>query len=324
MNKKEKEKYILNMIFSSKGIEILETEEPDFIITDNNKKLVFGVEITEFFVDDCYARLQNIPSYFSDVINKGKYYKKGDNKKLPAEKVKIINKDVSESEEISAIITDVPSRDNYSKKLIQRIEDKNSKINNYRKKTDTHYLIIFDNQNCLSPRTTSDLYETIFTLDLSKAIINSDFKEIFFITRIKDKFIFYRLKQVNFIALCYLSLDFAKSKTKDKIDAFGLFITILNYLNINFTIGFCEKEQNIEITYDIYNVILKEIDEQLDITNSTSIFNYTIKTQNIISPQEYYIKYFDSIKDEYIEFLKTKVIKFDVSSKVLNDLNFNK
>lgn len=324
MDKKEKEKCIFNMIFSDENITVLETEEPDFIVTNNESNHIFGVEITEFFTDECYARLQNIPHYFDSIIDNGKYFHKGDNKKLPVTNVNVIPRDMSESRYIDSIITSIPSRDEYAKKLIERIEDKNSKIHNYNKKAKDHYLIIFDNQNCINHKTSSDLYESIFNLELSKTIINSAFKEIFFITRVDSKLIFYRLKQVNFFALSNLSLGFAKSNGKDNEDAFALLITSLSNLGMELMGGFSIEENHIEIVNGIYSVILKEINDTLEISSTSNIFNATTDIDHIIVPFEDDCNYFKTIENNYIDFLNTTIATFNLSYNIPDNLDFIK
>ena len=93
---KESELKILHYVYSAEEFDALSTEEPDFIVTDLTTKQIFGVEITEFFLDECYARLKNIPHYIDEIIVDKSYRNKGDKSKLPVHEV-IVNPDTQAS-----------------------------------------------------------------------------------------------------------------------------------------------------------------------------------------------------------------------------------
>ncbi len=67
MNKKDRELQILKKIYSSNKIAIDNYEQPDFVIRADN--CIFGVEITEFYLNESIARLINYPGYKERILN---------------------------------------------------------------------------------------------------------------------------------------------------------------------------------------------------------------------------------------------------------------
>lgn len=67
MSKKNKEFKTLKKIYNSKKITIKDYEKPDFIIEVNNIK--FGVEVTEFYLNESVARLINYKGYKEKILN---------------------------------------------------------------------------------------------------------------------------------------------------------------------------------------------------------------------------------------------------------------
>jgi hypothetical protein len=61
MNRKQREKATLNMIYTQDQIdEIIDCEKPDFKIRNKHQRSFFGVEITELYYSESNARLDNI------------------------------------------------------------------------------------------------------------------------------------------------------------------------------------------------------------------------------------------------------------------------
>lgn len=67
MSKKDRELKILSKIYNSNKIVIKNHEQPDFLIETDNVK--FGVEITEFYLNESVARLINYPGYKERILN---------------------------------------------------------------------------------------------------------------------------------------------------------------------------------------------------------------------------------------------------------------
>ena len=67
MSKKDRELQILKKIYNSNKIVIENHEQPDFVIRADN--YTFGVEITEFYLNESVARLINYPGYKERILN---------------------------------------------------------------------------------------------------------------------------------------------------------------------------------------------------------------------------------------------------------------
>lgn len=67
MSKKDRELQILKKIYNSNKIVIKDHEQPDFVIEVD--KVTFGVEITEFYLNESVARLINYPGYKERILN---------------------------------------------------------------------------------------------------------------------------------------------------------------------------------------------------------------------------------------------------------------
>lgn len=67
MSKKDRELQILKKIYNSNKIIIKDHEQPDFVIEAD--KVTFGVEITEFYLNESVARLINYPGYKERILN---------------------------------------------------------------------------------------------------------------------------------------------------------------------------------------------------------------------------------------------------------------
>ncbi len=67
MSKKDRELQILKKIYNSDKITIKEHEQPDFVLQADN--VTFGVEITEFYLNESVARLINYPGYKERILN---------------------------------------------------------------------------------------------------------------------------------------------------------------------------------------------------------------------------------------------------------------
>ena len=69
MDKKDREKSILKMVYNNDRIdEIIDCENPDFKVRNNHQQAFFGVEVTELYYSESNARLRNIPNYLDNLF----------------------------------------------------------------------------------------------------------------------------------------------------------------------------------------------------------------------------------------------------------------
>lgn len=296
---KERELQILQYIYSSEKFNALSTEEPDFIVTDLTTKQVFGVEVTEFFLDECYARLKNIPHYIDEIITDKNYRNKGDKSKLPVHEV-TINPHLQTSRDTRMIVTDSPSKGELGQKIGALIVNKDSKILNYQKQAASLYLIIYDNQNCLNNHDPFKIHTSIYGLELIKALLNSKFEEIFFITQSTDGKVYFKLKEINIVALVFLTFTFAQGyKNIAKEERLYIFLNLLSNIGVEFKISFQHDDYIQVVTNDI-EFRLTEKNDTIEISGfNMNFYDVSFHSENFRPDEEY----FDAIKDDYLNFL---------------------
>jgi hypothetical protein len=298
---KEKELQILHYIYSSERFEALSSEEPDFIVTDLTTKQVFGVEITEFFLDECYARLKNIPHYIEEIITDKRYRNKGDKSKLPVHEV-TVDPDTQASRNSNMIITDSPSKDELGRKIGALITNKDSKIVNYQKQATSLFLIIYDNQSCLNDSNPLKIHVSIYGLDLIKALLDSKFEEIFFITQSTDGKVYFRLKEINIMALVFLTFAFAQGyKSIAKEELFYIFLNLLSNIGVAFKISF-QHDDYIQVVVNDMEFRLTDKKDILEISEINTNFCDTSFYSEDFCPDK---EYFDVMKDDYLKFLRS-------------------
>lgn len=296
---KEKELQILHYIYSSERFKALSSEEPDFIVTDLTTKQVFGVEITEFFLDECYARLKNIPHYIEEIITDKSYRNKGDKSKLPVHEV-TINPDTQTSRNCNLIITDSPTKDELGLKIAALINNKDSKIVNYQKQATSLFLVIYDNQNCLINNDPSKIHVSVYDLELIRALLNSKFDEIFFITQSSDGKVYFRLKEINIMALVFLTFAFAQGyKSIAKEELFYIFLNLLSNIGVAFKISF-QHDDYIQVVVNDMEFRLTDEKDVLEISEiNTNFRDASFHSEDFCPDKEY----FDVMKDDYLNFL---------------------
>jgi hypothetical protein len=214
-NKKNNERKILNLIYKDSEYEIHPSEEPDFLLIDKEHGYSFGVEITEFYINDSNARLRNIPHYGDDIITKGKYRHKKDIKELEVQELTITSSSNPQKVGVTEGVIMLPVLDveTYVQGIINRVVDKNDKISHY--KVSPVNLIILDTEKIFNNDSIyrEEIYELLFTEKLKAHLINSNFREIYLITEVeRGKPIYIPLKMVYLITETRLLLDFIGDK----------------------------------------------------------------------------------------------------------------
>lgn len=309
---KESELKILHYVYSPEKFNILKTEEPDFIVTDLSTRQIFGVEVTEFFLEECNARLKNIPNYIEEIIIDKSYRNKGDKRKLPVHEI-TINPDTQKSRNSNVIITDYPSKDELGRKIGALITNKDSKIVNYQKQAASLFLIIYDNESCLDSGNPFKIHLSIYGLDLIKALLNSKFEEIFFITHSIDGKVYFRLKEINVMALVILTFIFAQGYNLANEDLFYIFLNILSNIGVKFKISF-QHDYYIQVVINDMEFRLTDETGILKISEINTNFHEVFHSEDFCPNK----KDFDEIKEDYLNFLRNNDLQTDFHCKKVN------
>ncbi len=273
--KKTRERSILDLIYKGRlHISVTSSEEPDFKLQNTNGE--FGVEVTEFYFSHSRARINNIPGYVGDIISNKKYRHKDDIVSLAVSEATIMPNDRnSTSRQIKAIFQKQPPISKYVSKVTDLIEVKNKKFKNYIKGLSHVNLIIFDYENRLVGADKDKFHHLFYLPDLEKIITQSEFREIFFITKIgtfeSSKCIYIPLKMLFLLAEIFmfnqiLSKEYSKDPRVKSIPDSILCAEYLEWRGArDLSIG--EKSNNLEIIYGNSGVFVTE-------DNKVRIYDY--------------------------------------------------
>ena len=188
MTQKEIERTILRMVYQERRFRaILSTECPDFTLQYPNERTSFGVEITEFYYSGSNARIRNVPGYLTEIFAGGRHIHKDDVDTLKVQQVELTKADGSFKGPISAILQDPPSVSTYVRMIADTIERKDKKREGYETSLSHVNLVILDHEKRLLTLPPDHFFEYFFTPNLRKVLVKTRFREIFFITRFKEK-----------------------------------------------------------------------------------------------------------------------------------------
>lgn len=207
--KKKREKAILDLVYSDKSFaSIVSDEEPDFKLKHRFNNTEFGVEITEFYFSESHARINNIPGYVSEIISTKKYRHKDDTALLGVKEAILIPGDNRETQKkINGIFQEQPDIDEYVDRVAKLIEVKNKRFESYINRLSHVNLIIFDCENRLIGAPADKFHYHFFKPKLEKILLDSKFREIFFVTRIgsfqSPKHVYIPLKMLFLVAEAY-------------------------------------------------------------------------------------------------------------------------
>lgn len=207
--RKREERAILSLIYSDEKYALITpTEEPDFKIKHHSNGIEFGVEVTEFYYSQSRARINNIPGYVGKIISERKYKHKDDITTLAIKELALIPGDNRRTQrKISGIFQEQPNIDKFVNKVSELIEDKNRRFSKYIDGLDHVNLIVYDRECRLVGAPTDKFHYHFFKPKLEKALLDSKFREIFFITKLgtyqSPKHVYIPLKMLFLVAELY-------------------------------------------------------------------------------------------------------------------------
>lgn len=190
MNKKDKEREILFKVYQEKLFDVIEQEEPDFLLKYKSDNSYFGVEITEYYYHGTNARLRNIEGYSLSLLDGGEFLHKKDKTELDVTDITLISNDGTETK-VKAIAQKYPPYVENVFKIIDLINIKNKKVSHYVKSVRHLNLIINNTEDFLVNFNREHIFGILFIPELVDMILKTYYKEIFLITRIKDNVYIY-------------------------------------------------------------------------------------------------------------------------------------
>ncbi len=205
-NKKREERRIFDLVYGDRSFnEVKDSETPDFLVRYFPDKSYFGVEVTEYYLNETNARLDNIPDYTGQLLNGKDFKHKDDSKVLDVAEIDIINKDGSTHvKNVSSIIQEVPPPNKCAYDVAERIISKAGLLNASKQNLSHTNLIISDKSGLLRLIKKRDFYRIYFIPELIKAISTALFREIFLVTILQDEHVYIPLKMIHLLAEAYL------------------------------------------------------------------------------------------------------------------------
>jgi hypothetical protein len=157
--KQQIERAIFDAVYDrARYVAIEHRDRPDFAVyRSTDRKLAFGVEITEVYTADSNARLQNIEGYFEELISGEPHRHKDDIDELKVETVTLLDKDGNvKAEGLTVIFQKMEQTHNLPALIAARIKEKNARASDYATDLTHVNLVIHDRSQNL----TANLGET--------------------------------------------------------------------------------------------------------------------------------------------------------------------
>lgn len=209
IRKKEVEIQILKKVFGE-DVSYEECEQPDFIL-EYGENVKYGVEITELYYDGTSARIKN-GKYVKGLLEEKKYWHKDDKKKLNVQDVSYYSKEKGYSSiQLPMLFLPKYNIHDYTKSLKKSIELKNKKLKKYCSNISKNcMLIIYDKENQFEKLSEKNIARLLFAVDLSTTVRESNYQEIYLVTRINDRSQYIPLKAYLLQSDFLLFIEFIK------------------------------------------------------------------------------------------------------------------
>jgi hypothetical protein len=234
-SKKQEELRIFDLVYADRSFdEVKEFENPDFLVRYFPNTSYFGVEVTEYYLTETNARIDNISGYTGQLLNGNDFKHKDDSKVLNVAEIDIINKDGSVlAKNVSSIIQEVPPPIKCAYDVADRIISKAARFQASHPNLSHTNLIIKDRTGLLRLINKKNFYGIYFIPELIKAISTAPFREIFLVTILQDEHVYVPLKMLHLLAEAYLFngaiiQNGYEKKIPPEIDYVELFAAYLN------------------------------------------------------------------------------------------------
>jgi len=196
---KNSEKKALTQVMGPYADNGLPSERPDFLIKNSEK--IHGVEITDFFHTKTDAKLHNLPAYTTGLLEETISVHKADSDLLILATVTLQSEDGKKSENIRAIVKQMPQPKNVAELLLETISSKEAKAESYLQNCDIVDLIIYDQQSMFGSAQQQHFFSALSLVNAAK-IHASPFREIFILSRLAESGqpFFYPIRANMFLA----------------------------------------------------------------------------------------------------------------------------
>jgi len=149
--KKINELNILNFFYREPKYSVIKlSEKPDFILKDNERNSIFGVEVTKYYDTPTSGRFKNIPQYLKKLTNKEFIHKRDVGILNMIEDMVKIEDDGSETPLSKGVMRELPQSPDRIKALQGLVVSKNAKFAKYNHSLRNIDLLIYDDGDLIA------------------------------------------------------------------------------------------------------------------------------------------------------------------------------
>jgi hypothetical protein len=204
--KKAEERRIFDLVYGDRSLhDVLTHENPDFLVRQSPGLPHFGVEVTEYHVNETNARLDRLKGYSTRLLDGGDFRHKDDPKHVEVAKVDIVRPDDTiHAKGVPVIIQKIPPPATCASDVAERIISKGRRVAASVAEVSHTNLIIEDRTDVLRTVASADFYRVYFVPGLISAIRATAFREVFLVTMLEGQEVYVPLKMLHLLAEAYL------------------------------------------------------------------------------------------------------------------------
>ena len=182
MDKKLKERIIVEHIYGDLPLlELIDSESPDFLVKFSDH-FIFGVEITELHASKKHTRLKNQTGYYDGLLDGSKDVHQGDKSIAEVLEADVTLPNGNTQQNSRVLVLKGLSFIQATAKLEETIRKKIAKTDAYKKQCLLVDLIVYDEHSLFQLNTIEDMQHYLYGYIDNDMLHQSSLREIFFIT----------------------------------------------------------------------------------------------------------------------------------------------
>lgn len=284
-SKKTEERRIFDLVYGDGSLDdVRPHENPDFLVRLSAHLPYFGVEVTEYYVDETSARLDRIEGYSTSLLDGDGFRHKDDAQHVEVAKVDIVKPDDTvHAQDVPVIICKIPLPATCARDVAERIVRKGARVKASTAETSHTNLIIEDRTDVLRTVAKEDFYGIYFAPELVKAIQETDFREVFLLTNLGGEHVYAPLKMLFLMAEAYVfDAVLEECRTRGDIGAdvdgrelFGAYLNEITTANVLVH----RQDDGVEVIFGDFGIMMPNDEESVRIRMHT---DYPMNTAAIV------------------------------------------